>query len=598
MLGSNRRSWKADMQGGMKEYGSRNRQIRMLAALLVLLCLFSPSVFYAQNPAPSLGPASSSSIESAREAARRGEALRRKWELAEAEMAFRQAAAADPANLEALVGLARIAQARFDYAGAKLLLDRAASVHPRSPEPPSDLGMLYLAAEEPGRALDYFERALKLDPSSEQAMIGLAGVALVRRDYAGAQSRLREHISRNPRNGRAHAMLARVLLEMNKNDEAEASAQRAVEIDAYDVDALQTLAFIKAADRKPEAARSFARRALAMDPTAAGARRLLSQYLDGRAGYEQKVSSSAHSHYERGQALKREGMLDEAVIEFEAALALEPRYYRALIALADIWMREGDPERAATAARLALALDADASSAHMVLSYALLAAQERARTEIGGVDFAALYYSQPAAPVYGLTAEIFPNYRTLTRRQQMVIDRAVAPFAAYLPKLASRGARHYLLAFDQRVSEIKEFDDVAEDRTFDGRYYASIRGVGGKITVSGIEYIDLAARGGFHTIAHEFAHQVHMTALEKNDVKEVRRLYEQARREGRTLDYYAAANEYEYFAQGYEAFISERKRPAAGVTARHTRDELIARDPDLFRLLLRLTSRTPSRDRR
>jgi tetratricopeptide (TPR) repeat protein len=580
------------MRDGAKKIDRRLDLFCGPAALLLFLCLFSVLAAPAQNPTPSHGPASTASVESAREAARRGEELRRKWDLDRAESAFREAAAADPANIEALVGLARIARARFDYAESKRLLERAALYHPSSAEPLSDLGMLYLSAEEPARALEYFERARGLLPSSEQANIGLAAVALVRRDYQGAQTRLREHIGRYPQSSRAHAMLARALLESNKNSEAEARARRALDMDPYDVDALQMLAFIKAADRKPEEARSLARRALNLDPSSAGARRLLSQYVDGRAGYEQKVADSARSRYERGQTFKREGKLEEAVAEFEAALAAEPGYYRALISLADIWMRQGDPERAATAARLALEIDSDGAMAHLVLSYALWTIQERARTEIGGVDFAALFYSQPAPPSFELTAEIFPNYQTLTRRQQMVIDWAVAPFSAYLPILAGRGARHYLLPFDQRVSDIKDFDDVAEAKTFDGRYYASIRGVGGRTTVSGIEYIELAARGGFHTIAHEFAHQVHMTAMDKSDVRALRKLYEQARREGRALDYYAAANEYEYFAQGYEAFISHRKRPSAGVTARHTRGELVARDPDLFRFLVRITSKS------
>jgi len=101
----------------------------------------------------------------------------------------------------------------------------------------------------------------------------------------------------------------------------------------------------------------------------------------------------------------------------------------------------------------------------------------------------------------------------------------------------------------------------------------------------------MAARGGFHTIAHEFAHQVHLVAFGKEERLTVRRLYEAARRAGRMLDYYAAANEHEYFAQGYEAFIAERKRPSAGVTARHTRRELIARDPELYEFLMKLTAR-------
>ena len=106
--------------------------------------------------------------------------------------------------------------------------------------------------------------------------------------------------------------------------------------------------------------------------------------------------------------------------------------------------------------------------------------------------------------------------------------------------------------------------------------------------MSGIEYLDMAARRGANIIAHEFAHQVHIAALGTDDVRLVRRLYERAVREGRTLDFYAAADEYEYFAQGYEAFVSSIKRPAASVTARHTNRELFGRDPQLYQLFVRL----------
>jgi hypothetical protein len=172
-----------------------------------------------------------------------------------------------------------------------------------------------------------------------------------------------------------------------------------------------------------------------------------------------------------------------------------------------------------------------------------------------------------------------------------VIDCSVGPLSSFLPKLSRHKARHYLLALDERPSELSGFTDVGEEKTFDGRYYASIRGVGGRIAVSGIEYLDQAARGGFNTIAHEFAHQIHISALSKNEVKTIRELYNRARQEGRVLDYYAEANEYEYFAQGYEAFIALLKRPSAGVTARHTNHELSVRDPELYRFLMKLCGR-------
>lgn len=577
----------------IKEQKAARRNIfGRLAALSLLIALIfltntSKSVQAQSNP---LEPPGAGSASRAREAARRGEELRRRWALDSAEAAFREAAAADPANLEAALGLARIAQARFDYVEAKRLLDRASHDHPRSADLSAGYGSLYIAAEEISRALEYFDRALAIDPQSAAADIGRAEADLLRRDYKSAEERLRRRLARNPQDGRARSVLSRVLLEDSRNREAADEAERALSIDPFDTDALHALAFARAVERKSDEVRSLARRALALNPSNAAVRRLLAQYVNGKAGYEQKIAEVARRRYERGMALKQEGQLEDAVTEFDSALQIEPQYYRALIALGDVWLREENYSRAAAVASRAIEVDGDGSVAHLQLSYALLGMQERARLDIGGEDFSESFYRRPPPPVYELTRKIFPNYDWLNRRRQEVIDRAVAPLARYLPRLARNGARHILLTFDQRVIELEDFQDVLSEKTFDGRYYASIRGVGGRTTVSGIEYIEAAARGGFHTIAHEFAHQVHIAALDKDEVKTIRQLYEEARRAGRALDYYAAENEYEYFAQGYEAFISERKRPSAGVTARHTRSELAARDPELYRFLIKLTS--------
>src|SRR5215216_4420383 len=556
-----------------------------LCLLLFALCLLPSS-------AQSLAPRYEATAEArASLTVKRGEEYRRKWELDRAEAAFREAVAIDPANAQAGLGLARVARARSDYEGAIRLIEGVIRKHPGSADALVEYGLIYAAAEEPLRARSYFESALRMEPSNEAAVVGQAGVDLLLRDYKSATSRLRNSLTRNPQDGRAHSLLARVLLEANKAGEAAAEAQLALGLDPFDVEALNTLAFVRATERKPDEVRALARRAVTLDPLNVGARRLLSQYVDGRVGYEQKIAPAARIHYDSGRALKQEGKLREAVSEFEDALRIEPRYYRALVALGDVWLREGDYERAATAARLAKEVDADGAVAHTELSYANRGMQEQARTKIGATDFAALYYGQPAPPSYELTREIFPNYKSLTRTRQIVIDRAVAPLAEFLPALARSKARHYLLAFDERISDLGDFNDLDEEKTFDGRYYASIRGVGGRVTVSGIEYIELAAQGGFNTIAHEFAHQVHMAALSKDQARAIRRLYERARHEGRTLDFYAAANEYEYFAQGYEAFISNHKRPSAGVTARHTNQELLMRDPDLHAFLMNQTKR-------
>jgi tetratricopeptide (TPR) repeat protein len=540
------------------------------------------------------GKPAEAAAELARQAAIRGEQLRRRWELAAAESAFREAAALDPGNLESRLGMARVARARFKYRDALSSLEAAAPHHPNSASLLAEYGAMYLAAEETGRAKRYFDSALKTNPTLADAIVGRAVVDIFEREYQTAEARLRLLLKSDPTCSRAHVMLARVLLERDQRKEAAAMAERALALDPYDVDAIYVLGFVKGVERKPGEARSHARRGLELDPLNPGLRRLLSAYVDGEAGYRQKVDEGAQQHFERASALKRAGKLVEAAVEYQAALDIERRYYRALIGLGDLRLRLRDHEGAAEAARLALEVDPDGSLAHLQLSYACWGLQERARMEIGGRDFAELLLEQQPPPVLELTAELFPDYKSLTRRQQLVIDRAVAPIARLLPKLVARGARHYLLPLDQSASEAAGLDERDEDRTFDGRYYSSLRGIGGQLTMSGIEHLETAALGGVNVVAHELAHQVHLTALGPDETKLIARLYRRALRERRTLDYYSAANEFEYFAQGYEAFVSTCKRPAASVTGRHTIAELLRRDPQLYGFLTRLTGHLPA----
>jgi tetratricopeptide (TPR) repeat protein len=567
---------------------------RLFNCLLVVALSFEAGLPIAQAR-PYTTPVESPNL--ATQALRRGEQLLLKWNLDAADAAFREAVAFEPASLDAALGLVRVARTRLDYPQAINLLNKAAVEHPNSVDVLTEFGAVYLAAEEPGRARRYFETARQLSASDGSAIIGVAGADLLERDYDRAARSLRGLLAREPKNSHAHALLARVMLESGKNSEAAEEAQRAIKLDAYNAEALHTLACVRSSERKADEARSLARRAVSLDPFDIGARRLLSQYLDGQAGYEQKVSEQARAHYDRGRFLKLKGEIEKAIAEFEGALRIEPRYYRALIGVGDALLRQGDYQRAADAAKLAIAVDPEGASAHLELSCAYRGEGERSRIEIGAVDFATLFYGRAAAPAYAATGEIFPGYAALAKRQQAVIDMAVAPFATFLPKLVRHRARHFLLALDERPGDLIGFSDVADEKTFDGRYYASIRGVGGRVTVSGIEYLDQAARGGFNTIAHEFAHQVHIAALGKTEVKLIRKLYERARQEGRALDYYAAANEYEYFAQGYEAFISDRKRPSAGLTARHTGHELLSRDPELYRFLVKLCGKQQAQGR-
>src|ERR1044071_9204173 len=105
---------------------SKRRQAalrRLLTAYCLLLstCFLPPS--RAQNLAPRYKAPAETRASVTSDAVKRGEELRRKWDLDRAEAAFREAVAIDPANIQAGLGLARIARAKFDYAGAIRLIE-------------------------------------------------------------------------------------------------------------------------------------------------------------------------------------------------------------------------------------------------------------------------------------------------------------------------------------------------------------------------------------------------------------------------------------------------------------------------------------------
>ena len=135
--------------------------------------------------------------------------------------------------------------------------------------------------------------------------------------------------------------------------------------------------------------------------------------------------------------------------------------------------------------------------------------------------------------------------------------------------------------------------DLRGRRTFDGRVWDDVRGVGGLQAATGIEALDDAVAFGFDTFAHEVAHQVHYHTLTRSQRLRITTLYQRAIAEGRCLDFYAASNEAEYFGQGVEAFVNLCKRPGGEATHGHTRFELYAVDRDLHDLIAGLVDFDP-----
>jgi hypothetical protein len=416
-------------------------------------------------------------------------------------------------------------------------------------------GDLLLDREDPVGAWQAFRQAIAHDAAPEPARIGLGRAHLMLGNSAFACSYAEAALAALPGSQPGMALCVRALIRARAFDEAVARA----------------IAFVRRTlDPEPEllAARASALfRVQRIDEAAAGYRDVIA--LD---------PLHAEGHLRLGS-----GLLPPTVVSITGDL-------RAAVAATNA----GAPERASTLLLRVLADEPGNPIAHRLLGEAVLAA--RASNSMAAADpaFRELAAELPVPDVRGLpVAQFVRGYEQLSPARRVVVDRTAALFASRLARLVAVGGSHDLLLELERTTDAESRRNLRGRRTFDGRVWDDVRGVGGIQAATGIEALDDAANFGFDTLAHEVAHQVHLNAFSPLQRARIRALYQRALAAGRCLDYYAASNEAEYFGQGIEAFVSLGKRPGGETTHGHTRFELYAVDRDLHDFILTVVDHDP-----
>lgn len=492
----------------------------------------------------------------------------------------------EPTNAAELLAAAQTARAAHDYPAALRYAEQAAQLGDAAADALAELGLIYLTAECLAPAAEHFQTLARRFPDDPRGPTGLAAIALAEGRLDDCEARLTALLARHPDAVGVHILGARLFIERNRAAEARRHAERAVALDPDGPEALSALCAVRVMERRPDDVRRLAERILERQPDNIRVRRTYAQYIRSRKAHP-PPPPAARAAYLAAQAARQRRAMDEAMAHYDEALERHPTFFAALLSRAALALENDDVACAETLARRALALDPQHPLPHLQLSLVNLARHEAAVRELGA-RIPHIAFPETTDQPEDLEA-VFPNYAELTPRQQQVVLATIVPLAHLLPRLRRCGARHWILPLDRLLGDLPGCEPLAERATFDGRYYGSLRGVGGVVTVSGVETLRVVEYGGFNTLAHEFAHQVHSCALDAPTLERIEKLYEAAVREGRTLDYYAASDKFEYFAQGYEAYVSTVKRRPAGPTAGHTRDELARRDPQLFALFEELT---------
>jgi Flp pilus assembly protein TadD len=427
-------------------------------------------------------------------------------------------------------------------------------------------------------------------PADAAAFVALGEVERLRCRLASAEEAYRLALERDLSDAGARAGLGEVLLLRGRAEEALGEAQagidgaRAGEREDERPWRVKALALVEL--RRYDLAVEAAHRATALAPGNARCHEALAaaEFRSGRidrarAAYRRALDLDPRS--EEANLRLGNGFAD-AVHGKPWAAGAERDAFRAALAA---W-EEGELERSQAAWLELSARWPDVYKYRLGLGLVRLAVRRRNEAYLGG-DAGALYEAIPAPEIADLR-KVIRGVDGLTSVERRVVCVSTAPARPFWPALVAAGVTHDLIPLDADLTDDAGRRDLLGQRTFDGRWYEHLRGVGGAQAATGTEKLREAADFAFNTFAHEFGHQVHRKGLSDAQQKEVDRLYADAVKASRCLDYYAASNADEYFAQGYEAFVSPLKRGCLTETARHTRTELAAKDPPLYEFLWRI----------
>jgi tetratricopeptide (TPR) repeat protein len=250
-----------------------------------------------------------------------------------AEKSFQQAAQLNPRGVDAQEELARIATQRGDvnmlsdvaektiaaaprFPGgyvwraavdlghksedkAEADLKAAMDIAPRDAQAYLMLGEIRFSQKKYPESEALFEQALQYDPNSLVAMRGLLNGYLLKKQSAQAMDRLNAQIAKNPRNSGFYDMLALLQVQNKKLDQATLSAQKAIELNPDDGEAVAIYAQLQAArGQAPNALRAWEK--WSQDhPGNAGALAILGS-LEESAGDKKK----AEDYYKKALQIK------------------------------------------------------------------------------------------------------------------------------------------------------------------------------------------------------------------------------------------------------------------------------------------------------
>ena len=158
---------------------------------------------------------------------------------------LKEAIAIDNQYYPAMVELALLYSQQGNNELAKKWLVQAIKVNPTDTRTLRYLGLLYAELKEYKQAADYFKKLIELDPSSPRNYYNLAFIEQELNHPKEAEENFLEAVSLDPTNSDYLYALAYFYINSNKEEKASLIAQRMLELNPQDANAIQLLSAIR-----------------------------------------------------------------------------------------------------------------------------------------------------------------------------------------------------------------------------------------------------------------------------------------------------------------------------------------------------------------
>jgi len=225
--------------------------------------------------------------------------------------------------------------------------------------------------------------ALSLDPKCIQAHIGLAQVSLTKKDNARAGEELKAAADLCPVRSRERLTYAEFKMQTGNTEETKSYLQDLTKQARDFIGAWILLARVAQSDKKYDEVAALLQNVFSRDPDNIEARVIHAQALLGKGDIKQgtAILERAEKSFENNPLIKYQLALayvqgrnaSQAIDELEQAIKIAPKYVEAIVLLAQVRLRAGDPQSAIAPLEAALRLRPDVIQVRMLLADAYLA---------------------------------------------------------------------------------------------------------------------------------------------------------------------------------------------------------------------------------